>query len=85
MVAVLQRMDEAATKKEVVVRYSSAATPATVTVDKNASTRGYEQTINRHIRLTRRDSEVFLALLDSDEEPNNALKQAAEEYKRKHR
>lgn len=32
--------------------------------------------------LSDRDRDVFLALLDSDEEPNEALKEAAKEYKR---
>lgn len=36
----------------------------------------YEET-----RLSDRDRDRFLALLDADEEPNDALKAAAEEYK----
>ena len=35
------------------------------------------------IRLSDRDRDIFLAMLDSDEEPNEALKQAAEEYKKR--
>jgi uncharacterized protein (DUF1778 family) len=31
--------------------------------------------------LSDRDRDLFLALLDSDEEPNEALKKAAEDYK----
>lgn len=33
-------------------------------------------------RLSDRDRDIFLALLNSDEEPNEALKQAVEEYKK---
>lgn len=32
-------------------------------------------------RLSDRDRDIFLALLDADQEPNEALKAAAEEYK----
>ncbi|MEJ7617043.1 MAG: DUF1778 domain-containing protein [Pyrinomonadaceae bacterium] len=32
--------------------------------------------------LSDRDRDVFLALLDSDQEPNEALKKAAKDYKR---
>lgn len=32
--------------------------------------------------LSNRDRDAFLALLDSDEEPNEALEKAAKEYKR---
>lgn len=32
-------------------------------------------------RLTNRDRDIFLALLDADDEPNEALKAAAAEYK----
>lgn len=33
-------------------------------------------------RLSNRDRDIFLALLDGDQEPNEALKAAAEEYKK---
>jgi uncharacterized protein (DUF1778 family) len=32
-------------------------------------------------RLSNRDRDVFLAMLDSDSKPNNALKRAAKRYK----
>ena len=35
--------------------------------------------------LTNRDRDIFLALLDADDEPNEALKAAAKEYKQGHR
>lgn len=85
MPAVLERVDEAATTRNVVMRYTSAATPSTSTLKDTLPAREDNLEINRHIRLTRRDSEIFLALLYSDEEPNDALRQAAEEYNRKHR
>jgi uncharacterized protein (DUF1778 family) len=34
--------------------------------------------------LSNRDRDIFLALLDSDAEPNAALKQAAKRFKRHH-
>jgi uncharacterized protein (DUF1778 family) len=38
---------------------------------------------HQHVRtLTERDHEAFIALLDSDEGPNEALRKAAEDYKR---
>ncbi len=36
-------------------------------------------------RLSNRDRDIFLALLDADEEPNEALKAAAADYKKGHR
>ncbi len=36
-------------------------------------------------RLSNRDRDIFLALLDADDGPNEALKAAAEEYKQGHR
>ena len=33
--------------------------------------------------LSTRDSDVFLAMLDDESEPNNALKKAAADYKRR--
>jgi uncharacterized protein (DUF1778 family) len=36
----------------------------------------------RTIRLSNRDRDLFLALLDSDEGPNEALREAAERFKR---
>ncbi len=36
-------------------------------------------------RLSNRDRDIFLALLDADDEPNAALKAAAAEYKQGHR
>lgn len=49
------------------------------------SPQGDEETINRRpgIHLSDRDRDFFLALLDSDEGPNEALRQAAERFKRK--
>lgn len=37
---------------------------------------------HRTIHLSNRDRDLFLSLLDSDEQPNNALKDAAERFKR---
>jgi uncharacterized protein (DUF1778 family) len=37
---------------------------------------------HRHIRLSDRDRDQFLALLDASDEPNAALTQAARKYKR---
>ncbi len=34
-------------------------------------------------KLSKRDSEIFLALLDDDSEPNEALQKAAAEYKKR--
>ena len=36
----------------------------------------------RTIHLSNRDRDLFLALLDADEEPNQALREAAERFKR---
>ena len=36
-----------------------------------------------HRKLSKRDSEIFLAMLDDDSEPNEALKKAAAEYKKR--
>jgi len=38
---------------------------------------------HRTLRLSRRDFERFLAALDSDAEPNPALRQAAERYQKR--
>ncbi len=50
----------------------------------NALVNSANEVLERHQTrtLSNRDRDVFLALLDSDEEPNEALKEAAKEYKR---
>lgn len=40
--------------------------------------------LRQDICLSDRDRDGFLALLDSDEEPNEALRQAARRFKRTH-
>jgi hypothetical protein len=42
-----------------------------------------DEVLERHqnFRLSDRDRDVFLALIESEENPNTALKRAAEEYK----
>lgn len=47
--------------------------------------RAAKETIERGslITLSQRDSEAFLRMLDSDEEPNEALKAAAARYKQR--
>lgn len=37
----------------------------------------------RHFRLSSRDRDRFLAMLDSDDEPNAALRRAAKRFKRR--
>jgi uncharacterized protein (DUF1778 family) len=46
-----------------------------------------EEVLERHrtIHLSNRDRDLFLALLDSDERPNDALREAAERFKREYR
>lgn len=45
-------------------------------------TKANEVLEHQHVRtLTDRDRDIFLALLDSDEGPNEALRSAAEDYK----
>lgn len=50
----------------------------------NAMVNSANEVLERHQTrtLTDRDRDVFLALLDSDQEPNDALKKAAKDYKR---
>lgn len=46
-----------------------------------------EEVLERHrtIQLSNRDRDLFLALLDSDQRPNNALREAAERFKSEYR
>ncbi|HEX8845107.1 MAG TPA: DUF1778 domain-containing protein [Pyrinomonadaceae bacterium] len=46
-----------------------------------------EEVLERHrtIHLSNRDRDLFLALLDSDEQPNDALREAAERFKHEYR
>jgi uncharacterized protein (DUF1778 family) len=50
----------------------------------NALVNSANEVLERHQTrtLSDRDRDVFLALLDSDQEPNEALKKAAKDYKR---
>ena len=50
----------------------------------NALVNSANEVLERHQTrtLSDRDRDVFLALLDSDQEPNERLKQAAKDYKR---
>lgn len=38
---------------------------------------------HRQIRLSNRDRDLFLAMLEADDEPSETLKQAAREYKQR--
>lgn len=38
---------------------------------------------HRHVRLSNRDRDRFLALLEADDEPNEALRRAAKGFKRR--
>jgi len=41
--------------------------------------------LSRRIVMSQRDFKLFLVAIDSDEEPNDTLKAAAEKFKQKHR
>ncbi len=44
----------------------------------------YEYELSHKIVMSQRDFKLFLVEIDSDEEPNELLRSAAEEYKRKY-
>ena len=51
--------------------------------DAHAAASEYE--LPRQIRMSPRDFRLFMLALNSDEEPNEALKAAAEKFKQKYR
>ena len=62
----------------------SAASNATTVLRDSISDSSTHFQLPREIRMSRRDFKLFLVEIDSEEEPNDALRQAAAEYKRKH-
>lgn len=70
--------------KEVVERAAVVSGLTVTDFAINALVNSANEVLERHQMrtLSDRDHDVFLALLDSDQEPNEALKKAAKDYKR---
>jgi len=79
------RLDFRLSKNDKAVIEQAAAISGQTVTDFAVSTllREAREVIEHHhvTRLSDRDRDIFLALLDSDSEPNEALVRAAEEYK----
>lgn len=70
--------------KEVIERAAVASGLTVTDFAISALVNSANQVLERHQTrtLSDRDRDLFLALLDSDQQPNEALKKAAREYKR---
>jgi uncharacterized protein (DUF1778 family) len=85
MAAVLrQRIDDTASQQSLTAHCISATmTTDTRILNENTSTSDPLE-INRDIHVSDRDFKLFLVTLQSDEGPNDALRQAADQYKQKY-
>lgn len=70
--------------KEVIERAAAVSGMTVTDFAINALVNSANEVLERHQTrtLSDRDRDVFLALLDSDQEPNESLKRAAKDYKR---
>ena len=70
--------------KEVIERAAAISGLTVTDFAINALVNSANEVLERHQTrtLSDRDRDVFLALLDSDQEPNEALKSAARDYRR---
>jgi uncharacterized protein (DUF1778 family) len=84
MAVVPYTIDSAATGTFFLPKGSAASSVTTMLRDAISDSSNEHFELPREIRMSRRDFKLFLVEVDSDEEPNDTLRQAAEEYKRKY-
>jgi len=66
-------------------RQYTTASDARIEREPLSTTDRYEYELSRKIVMSQRDFKLFLVAIDSDEEPNDTLKAAAEKFKQKYR